>query len=886
MPTSNFIMKVFDQSRWLSLMLFAFALSFAVPAQAGVSANKEPVSTKPILRDGKAALLAVDLSKLPADADTNLYAEEISGQTFTLYAVGIPAQSLKLELGFVDIRDTAPDQNSFAITADGKLLDPALDIWVKAKGGFTPWVMMSALDHKGGDVTITFERVKGEAFVSYARLLDANGKVLAMGSAAGWQNNVRRQKPSLDNRSYPYRPLKVGDEPFFNADHSPVGGWASFVYGMKQSGGVQSWSQGGESGVVPNKGIIVAVQRGQTTRVMPFAMGQTNIADTEWITESEVKRDLGACSDHWQIPLGVSWTHYTPVWQMKDWETASAEEQRRFVLPVTCMQFVLDNEKSDEELCVLFSLQQTAEITGDIAGWQGYSVRKNNLILTRKGETELVSAEQAKEMFGVNDANSAFVLQAPAHTKKTVTLFVVHNRGGGSTMLQGEPLKLMSEVMFTNLADVLATASGGVSTTIAQCQRMDKKLSDCGQNAQRKFLAAQALHSYQFNTVLYGAPNRKPVWAVIEGQYNYINTFDLTVDHLFYELAVHPWTVRNALDLFYRDYSYQDTLSLGNNDSQVSGGLGFYHDMGQGTKFSSAAEGASYGRPMTQEELQNWILCAALYWKTTGDNAWLAQNRKALQDAFRSMQLRDDIDPAKRDGITTYTSNLGQRGGEITTYDAMDRSLREPQNNLYITVKSFAVYSVLQDVFRALDESNLMAQAQAATAYTAKSIVSHWDEKQRMFPATFVGKSEGTIIPAIEGLIYPYAMGRFEDVSETGPYGELIQKLKQHIQTVLVPGVCIDKETGGWNLTSASSTTWVSKVFLNQFIAEQILGFRNETTGERADNAHYAYEVLGSPVVGFADQIYTDLHTTYAGRHYPRGVTTALWWLWPSTWKN
>lgn len=29
-----------------------------------------------------------------------------------------------------------------------------------------------------------------------------------------------------------------------------------------------------------------------------------------------------------------------------------------------------------------------------------------------------------------------------------------------------------------------------------------------------------------------------------------MNTFDLTVDHLFFELAWHPWTVRNTLDLF------------------------------------------------------------------------------------------------------------------------------------------------------------------------------------------------------------------------------------------------------------------------------------------------------------------------------------------------
>ena len=59
------------------------------------------------------------------------------------------------------------------------------------------------------------------------------------------------------------------------------------------------------------------------------------------------------------------------------------------------------------------------------------------------------------------------------------------------------------------------------------------------------------------------------------------------------------------------------------------------------------------------------------------------------------MQLRDDIDPAKRDGITTYVSNFGNRSREITTYDAMDASLQHPNDSLYIAVKSFACYTML-----------------------------------------------------------------------------------------------------------------------------------------------------------------------------------------------
>ena len=94
-------------------------------------------------------------------------------------------------------------------------------------------------------------------------------------------------------------------------------------------------------------------------------------------------------------------------------------------------------------------------------------------------------------------------------------------------------------------------------------------------------------------------------------------------------------------------------------------------------------------------------------------------------------------------------------------------------------------------------------------------------------------------------------MGLTQDVALDGPNADLIRHLKTHMATILVPGVCIDAKTKGWNLSSSSSTTWLSKVYLNQFITENILGTKNAATGHDADAAHYAYEVLGPlPWVG------------------------------------
>ena len=834
-----------------------------------------------IMREGLARPRPIQVAKLPPGTDAHLFGAEVTGTTFDIFVRDLPAQTLTLELGFVDTQSHGPAENTFSLDANGTPLDANLDVWSMAGGAYKPWVMKTTFVHSGGSLAIHFTGLGKPAFLSYARFLDANGNVLATGAAtAEWQKSERLTL--LDSRSRPYHVVKVGEVPFFDVDHSPVGAWSTFIYGMEQSGGVQVCKQpGGEGTLVPDQGVIVAVKNGAAERVMPFTK-QKGLPAGEWITDKEVTRSLGACTDHWQAPMGLSWTHYTPVWAMKDWDTATMQEKRRFVLPVTWMQYTIDNRGGSQETQLLFSLEQSAQKAQGLTGFEGYTVAEDTTIAVPSGDADLLTADQVKSGFGLEGATSAFCVHVPAGTRKVVTFYIAHYKDGEEANLDGHPLKLMYDELFTDLNDILKTAQASLPSVISRCAEVDQKLANCGQDDERKFLAADTLHSYQYNTILHGDEKQNPVWAVIEGECSCINTFDLTVDHVFYELAMHPWTVRNELDHFVNPFSYTDELSLPGETQRYPGGLGFWHDMGSRINFSTHAKGASYSTLMTQEELQNWLICASLYWKTTGDNAWLARNRDVFNRGLKSMQLRDDLDPAKRDGITTYMSNVGDKSGEITTYDAMDASLRHPIDSLYIAMKSFAVYTMLRPVFQQLGEPDQEQQTKAAEAYTAKGILSHWDQGKQYFPALFAGaKSASAIIPGIEGLAYPYAMGLKKDVALDGPNADLINHLKTHMTTILVPGVCIDAKTKGWNLSSSSSTTWVSKVYLNQFITENVLGIKNATTGRDADEALYAYEVLGAPAVGWTDQFFTDSHIAYGCRHYPRGVTSALWWLWP-----
>ena len=52
------------------------------------------------------------------------------------------------------------------------------------------------------------------------------------------------------------------------------------------------------------------------------------------------------------------------------------------------------------------------------------------------------------------------------------------------------------------------------------------------------------------------------MWVVNEGEYCMMNTLDLAVDHVFWELDHNPWLVRNLLDTFVKRYSYTDEVKV------------------------------------------------------------------------------------------------------------------------------------------------------------------------------------------------------------------------------------------------------------------------------------------------------------------------------------
>ena len=103
---------------------------------------------------------------------------------------------------------------------------------------------------------------------------------------------------------------------------------------------------------------------------------------------------------------------------------------------------------------------------------------------------------------------------------------------------------------------------------IATAQSLDSKLDGAAVSDDQRFMISHATHSYYGSTQLLEVAGQ-PLWVVNEGEYCMMNTLDLAVDHVFWELEHNPWLVRNLLDdvcsplqLYRRSEGLQVRLSL------------------------------------------------------------------------------------------------------------------------------------------------------------------------------------------------------------------------------------------------------------------------------------------------------------------------------------
>jgi hypothetical protein len=618
----------------------------------------------------------------------------------------------------------------------------------------------------------------------------------------------------------------------------------------------------------------------------------------------EIRRHYGWATDRWQTP-DFTFSVYTPFGEIPDPARGDHQRMREALLPAVVAELEVDNTLGLRTRTAFFAVNfnEPGWLPIDSVGsaYQGFSLRGQlgvlGTVVTSAGSDSAGSdsaeavapllfcrwspdqglAERVPHLLG---SCPGIAMEVPAGQRLTLRLAIgCHLNGIVTTGHAGHYLYTR---YFSGLDDVLESALANGDPKPA-CDAIDARLLASGLTAAQQFLISHATRSYYGSTQLLDIGG-EPFWIVNEGEYCMMNTLDLSVDQMFWELDRNPWVVRNLLDNFIRHYSYVDGLK--DRDSRtLAGGISFAHDMGAHNNFSPHGH-SSYELPelnascfsyMTAEQLCNWVLIAATYILATGDLNWARQNGHVILACLESLRNRGG-----QSGIPEFDSTrCGKDGAEITTYDSLDHSLAQTRNNLYMGVKFWASFRGLAAIFAQLAGPSWRDAREKALALAERSArtVCGQAGPDGKIPAVFEPDNRGyrsRILPAAEGLLYPFIWG--EDVALGAP--ALFDAMRKHVIALLADpqrrNVFAD---GGIKLSSTSNNSWMSKIAIFQHVARRVLHVDDDPAVaelfERSDAAHVKWQTDGSGYWACSDQFVNGI--AKGSRYYPRVITAALW---------
>jgi hypothetical protein len=744
----------------------------------------------------------------------------------------------------------------------------------------------------------------------------------------------------------------------FNAQHSPMGAFMSFTCGnFGTRGGI-----GLQIGQPGDQEVFIGFKDGDrysdaTLRCLPFytaavdrsadaflveqaGPAEQNVKpDAVAFKEGQFSRSYGWASDQW-LADGLSFTVYSPFGAIPDPAVESDQRMREGLLPAVIARLELDNTSGTATRTAMFALNHArpgSRILEDDLGKRrvAFAFRREAggaaELFDFTSSQEGVKIDAAPFIFmrwsasdGVRERHNpvhllgscpGFGFEVPAGKKYGITIALGSYLEGFQT--NGLDGRYLYTRYFKGLADVLKMALDNAGKIVSSAHALDSKLDHAAVSDDQRFLISHATHSYYGSTQLLDVENR-PLWVVNEGEYCMMNTLDLAVDHVFWELEHNPWLVRNLLDTFVRRYSYTDEVKVYKSDFAPSadtvqvdpsqtppppdeaqlnrpydkkpGGISFCHDMGAHNNFSPKGRSSyelanltgcfSY---MTVEQLCNWVLTAGCYVAKTRDIAWLKSNKTVVDACLASMINRSgDV------GFAQFDSTRCAGGQEITTYDSLDHSLAQTRNNIYIAVKSWATYWSLALMFRELGDSTSQARCEALAAKVASVVCDQ--AVDGVLPAIFERSNPGyssRILPAVEGCVYPlyfvktgFAGCTLEQIFRTEAEKRMFKVLKEHTRNLL-----LDPERrnlfadGGIKLSSTSNNSWMSKISIFMHVTRRVFHLDDDPkiaeVFRQADAAHVKWQTEGSSYWACCDQIVSG--EGKASRYYPRIITSALW---------
>ena len=693
----------------------------------------------------------------------------------------------------------------------------------------------------------------------------------------------------------------------YYAQHAPFGAFASFTIGFPGRRGGFGHALRGPAA----QNIYIGYKQSPRSkwRLLPFFeppewnaaafTGEEGVtqppSDYLLLGEKDYNRTLEWASDTWRsADSRFGFSLLSPFGEVPDPAKLKRDAARDFLSPHINGWIEYDNTKGTAPVELVFGVGESDRLfrplqdnDPSLLGFAvntdfGYATSPDTDAETRQGFDVFNPRFEDYRGLHVIGGETALIFTVPPGQSRRFPLALGFYDGG--TISSGIDARYGYTRVFRDLEDVLRHGLARRERYEELAAQRDQELAASALNEHQKFLLAQATHSYFGSTQLLW-DKKGPLWVVNEGEYRMMNTFDLTVDHLFFELKYFPWAVRDTLDLFSRRYCFKDEIKLPDG-STAKGGVSFTHDMGVLHNFTPAGH-SSYEcdglrgcfSHMTMEQLLNWIIVACVYGLKTGDRKWLKSNARKLAACSISLRRRDHPKSRQRDGLLKCDSvRCGPNGSEITTYDSLDVSLGQARNNLYLAIKTLCAWILLEKTFDTLKSRRERRAAGKAIERLAATLPQKFDEESQTFPAVFEADNRSRIIPAIEGFVYPLYLGLNDAVDRQGRFGELLDLLAKHLKTILKPGVCIDRESGGWKMSSTSTNTWFSKIALSQHVARRLFPEALSREAEAADAVHAAWQRReGCGAYAMCDQIQSDSGIACGSRYYPRGVTAILW---------
>lgn len=689
----------------------------------------------------------------------------------------------------------------------------------------------------------------------------------------------------------------------FNAHHSPVGAFASFTLGFPGPNGGLGLELGGPA----RESVFIGTERtdGDGYEALPF-FGSSADSSRRYDVSADaplrqgrvrpfplkaITRDFQLGTDTWQAG-DLTFSIFSPPKSVPDPARSGQDEMRAALVPAVFAELSLDNTGSKKPRKIFFGYEGSlpgyntrrlddvsgGRFTGIGQGPQTAIVSDSKGIYSGTGFTldAILEPDHAENLaFGLGGVG-ALMAVVPAGVKRTFRFAICFYRDGVVT--SGMPMRYFYTRYFASIEKVAAYSLASFKEQKRTALDADRLLKKSRLSVMQQFHVAHAVRSYFGSTEFLMTGEGEPFWAVNEGEYRMLNTFDLTVDHLYFEMDRNPWVVRNQLDWFVKRYSYRDKVRLPGDSKEYPGGLSFTHDMGIGNCLSRPGH-SSYEKfgltgcfsHMTHEQLVNWVCCGVTYDSATGDRRWLREKLPIFRQCLTSLVHRDHPDPRQRNGVMGADSSRCLGGAEITTYDSLDASLGQARNNLYLAVKTWAAYIGLHDLFADSGSVAAAATAWKQASRCADTICRHMTP-EGYIPAVMGEGSTSRIIPAIEGLAFVLQWNRADLLSPDGPFYALRQALERHLHAILVDGVCLFPD-GGWKLSSTNDNSWLSKIYLCQHVARTLFKLAPDP---RADEAHAAWLTdADNAFFAWSDQMVRG--KAQGSKYYPRGVTSWLW---------